>query len=547
MKRNILLKLITVFVIALSSNLVHAQTTSITVFDEVLFYDGYAGLVAEADLYEPMPPEILRHSNSNYAVKLTVDQLADIGNKLTVDVTLKAACDNYDRIARIYLAMVPAGQTTYVSSEVDRIEISRFITPFMNKNNAPMEVPFTFTMDNVAEMLTDTNLIAQFDFWMELDVFGVPYAAQNEVAGCTGRIDTFYGTVVLTTETDSSQTYPNDNFVLPLLDNYQLNNYNGTDVPDETIKTVSFTLDTAVDDVSLFLITSNHGANSGGEEYSRRNHFIYLDNTLIKQYIPGGKSCEPWRQYNTQGNGIYSGSPRSTRMWLSFSNWCPGDAIPSREINLGNLAAGAHELKIDVPDAVFVGDQGYIPVSMYLQNRTSFQPLCEDPTELEVVQPNDGDAIDVSWMENGDATQWEILYGRTSIINQETFVIVDSTEEAITLMESSYHSFYVRALCETDFTSNWVGPMNVQSVLDITDNSFETFNFYPNPASNLVHLSSGNEIEAVSLVDISGKLLVTQVISNTTGTISIENLPAGVYFMNVTIDGNVKNHKLIVK
>ena len=547
MKKATSLITIAVFFTTLFANSTFAQSTSIIVFDEILFYDGYAGLVDEADLYEPMPSEVLRHSNSNYAIKLTTDQLSAIGNKLTLDVTLKAACDNYDRIAKVYLAMVPSGQATYVSSEVDRIEISRFITPFMNKNNAPMEVPFTFTMDNVAEILNDPTLAAQYDFWMELDVFGVPYAAQTQVAGCAGRIDTFYGTLVLTTETDSSQTYPSDNFILPLLDNYQLNNYNGTDVPDETTKIVSFTLDQAVEDLSLFLITSNHGANAGGEEYERRDHFVYLDNTLIKEYIPGGKSCEPWRQYNTQGNGIYSPSPRTTRFWLSFNNWCPGDVIPIREINLGNLAAGTHEIKIDVPDAQFVNDEGYIPVSMYLQNRTSFQPLCIDPTDFDGYQTNtDGDIL-VEWMENGDATQWEVLYGRTSLINDETYIIVNSTQELIDVPQGGYNSFYVRALCDSDFTSNWVGPINIQNILGTNNNAFNSFEFYPNPASNNVNLSANNIIDQVSIIDLSGKQLLNQSISQTTGTINIENIPSGVYFMNVSIEGSIKTHKLIIK
>lgn len=531
----------------LSFNSIYAQSTSITVFDEVLFYDGYAGLVAEADLYEPMPAEVLRHSNSNYAVKLTPDQLSNIGNKLTLDVTLGAACDNYDRIASVHIALVPQGQVTYVSSDVETIEIARFITPFMNKNISPMEVPFNFTIDNVAEMLNDTELLTEFDFWMELRVFGVPYAAQEQVAGCAGRNDTFYGTLELTSETDTNQTYPNDNFILPLLDDYQLNDYNGTDVPDETIKTVSFTLDQPVEDLSLFLITSNHGANAGGEEYNRRDHFIYLDNNLIKQYIPGGKSCEPWRQYNTQGNGIFSASPRTTRFWLDFNNWCPGDVIPNREIYLGNLAAGTHELKIDVPDAIFTGDQGYIPVSMYLQNRRSLQPICEDPTDLVPEQPNPGDDVMVSWMENGEATQWELLYGRRNVFSDQTFETVNSTEEAVNLLQNTNYSFYIRALCGNDFTSNWVGPVNVQNILGVKDNAFSSFQFYPNPASSTVNLSSTTIIDNVSLVDVTGKVLLNQNVSNTTGSLNVENLPSGVYFMNVNIEGNVKTHKLILK
>ena len=51
-------------------------------------------------------------------------------------------------------------------------------------------------------------------------------------------------------------------------------------------------------------------------------------------------------------------------MW---NNWCPGDKIPTRVYYLGNIAIGKHTFKIEVPDAKFVGAQGSIPFSVYIQ------------------------------------------------------------------------------------------------------------------------------------------------------------------------------------
>ena len=73
--------------------------------------------------------------------------------------------------------------------------------------------------------------------------------------------------------------------------------------------------------------------------------------------------------YNTQANGIYGPTPRSDDEWQSFSNWCPGDKIDIRVIPCGALTAGAHHFVIDVPDAIFAGDEGNIPLSLYLQAR----------------------------------------------------------------------------------------------------------------------------------------------------------------------------------
>src|SRR5690606_26749076 len=96
-------------------------------------------------------------------------------------------------------------------------------------------------------------------------------------------------------------------------------------------------------------------------------HFVYVDGELVLQYKPGRESCEPFRKYNTQGNGIYGPSARSDEEWQSFSNWCPGDIIDTRVIPLGPLAAGAHEFVIDVPDATFADMQGNFPFSLYVQ------------------------------------------------------------------------------------------------------------------------------------------------------------------------------------
>lgn len=344
---------------------VKAQTT-ISIYDSVLFYDGYAALVNH-----PTEPDVIRLRNDLFTKKLTPEVLSQIGNTLTLDISISAACDNYDRIGNINLALVPKGSLFYSPATTSRIELGRFITPFMNKNVAPNLVPYTFTVDNVTKILKDEYLNTLYDFWIEFELFGVPYAANTQIAGCSGRNDVFYGTLNFITNTDT--TVPDDTFILPLNFKKDLNNYaaGASDEIGTTLRTINFTLDSPINNAKFYLITSNHGANSGGEEYNRRWHYISLDANPILTYRPGESTCEPYRIYNTQANGIYGPSPRTPSQWQSFSNWCPGAVIPIREISLGNLSAGAHSFVISVPDAVFVGAQGYIPVSLYLQGENT--------------------------------------------------------------------------------------------------------------------------------------------------------------------------------
>jgi hypothetical protein len=336
---------------------------TIDLMQEVVFYDGYAN-----PLDDPPPEGVIRLNNSLLVTRLSEEQLSQIQPHLELSVKIGALCDNYDRIGSVRLALVPKGQQTYDPSAVDRLELARFITPFMNKNQQPDVVPYYWNLEGVSSILTG-SLAEEFDFWLEFYVFGVPYAANEEVAGCDGRSDVFRGWVSL--ESDSLEPGKDFDHLLPLAIEEPFNDYQpgASDQIGQTKKTLEFNLDQAAAAGQFVLITSNHGANSGGEEYVRRQHYVYLDSELILEYTPGRTSCEPFRMYNTQSNGIYGPSPRSDAEWQSFSNWCPGDIIDRRTIDLGELESGTHEFVIDVPDAVFAGDEGNFPLSLYLQTR----------------------------------------------------------------------------------------------------------------------------------------------------------------------------------
>lgn len=343
------------------------------IFDEAVFYDGYQqSVIIDAELDDG----ILRHMNHLYAVRLTDEQLAWFGSDLDMHVIIGALCDNYDRIGNINLAFVEKGAEVYTPTEVPRIELARFITPFMNKNKMPDEVPYDYFVNAASLIFRDAKLKAKYDFWLEFEVFGIPYAANSEVAGCANRNDVFRGTLYFDAWTDPAGDV--DNHVLvpivikkPEYIGHNFNNYQeeATDELGTTIKTWTFEVPEDVADSRIVLNISNHGADAGGEEYNRRLHLVSVDGVEVTEFTPGGVSCEPYRKYNTQPNGIY-GSKRSDASWIRSSNWCPGALIPIREIETGAMKAGTHTVTINVPAARFVGGSGDFPVSMYFQGVT---------------------------------------------------------------------------------------------------------------------------------------------------------------------------------
>lgn len=349
-----------------------ATPRTINIYDKTVFYDGYNDNVMDAGLDDG----ITRFRNSIYSRPLTQEELNWFGSDLTIDIAIGALCDNYDRIGNINLALVPKGAATYDRSTTTIIELCRFITPFMNKNKQPDVVPYTFDTDAVSYIFRDSKLREAYDFWVEFELFGVPYAANQQIAGCADRNDVFTGTLNFSSFSEPAPLTDDHVFVpvyfkTPEYIATNLNNYRETacDTIGVTTRTWEFTVPEDVVDSRVTLIISNHGANAGGEEYVRRLHLVYVDGEIVSTFTPGGVSCEPYRQYNTQPNGIY-GTSRSDASWRKSSNWCPGAIIPIREIDLGNFKAGTHKIMIRVPKAKFRDKQGDFPVSIYFQGLT---------------------------------------------------------------------------------------------------------------------------------------------------------------------------------
>ena len=349
-----------------------AQTT-VQLYDDAIYYNMYDGNTVTT----PVPEGAQRNNNSSYGKKLTEEQIASFGSTLTLNVHAASNCDDFDRIGNVNLAFVPKGATSYAYANVERIEIARFITPFMVPDGT-LYVPYTWNVSNVLDILHNTELSATYDFWVELEIYGYQGSATqggavaDYPALCTPRNDVYRGSL----EFVSEGTYvPKNTYFEKLSYKFELKNYvlatatnnQGTDIIDETQRTIAFDVPATVNNAKFYFINSNHGSGTNGEEYVRRWHYIYLDDVQKLTYRPGGKSCEPYRQYNTRGNGIYGAAPQALSYWTSFNNWCPGDAVPIRAVDLGTVAAGAHNFKIRVPAADFYNNDGYFPMSVYVQ------------------------------------------------------------------------------------------------------------------------------------------------------------------------------------
>jgi hypothetical protein len=68
----------------------------------------------------------------------------------------------------------------------------------------------------------------------------------------------------------------------------------------------------------------------------------------------------------------------------------------------------------------------------------------------------------------------------------------------------------------------------------------------PNPASSLVHFSADEAITQISLMSSTGKVISSTTHESKQATIDVSNLPDGIYFTNIELDGNTFEIKKIV-
>lgn len=83
----------------------------------------------------------------------------------------------------------------------------------------------------------------------------------------------------------------------------------------------------------------------------------------------------------------------------------------------------------------------------------------------------------------------------------------------------------------------------VTSVEELTQNNFS---FFPNPTTNVLNINSENNLDQVSITDMSGRTIKTITSNNTKQTrIDVTDLNSGIYFVQVVSNGVSKVQKFI--
>ncbi len=85
------------------------------------------------------------------------------------------------------------------------------------------------------------------------------------------------------------------------------------------------------------------------------------------------------------------------------------------------------------------------------------------------------------------------------------------------------------------------------STSGVEDYTSLDFNYYPNPATNLLNVSAKDDITAITLTNMMGQQVITLSPNSQEVKLNIAHLPQGIYMMNVMMDDKSKTVKIIKK
>ncbi|RZJ63313.1 MAG: peptide-N-glycosidase [Flavobacterium sp.] len=109
---------------------------------------------------------------------------------------------------------------------------------------------------------------------------------------------------------------------------------------------VTFEIATKLKNAKLRYITTGHGGWENGDEFVPKKNTIHLDQKEVFSFTPWRTDCGSYRLSNPASGNFENGLSSSD---YSRSNWCPGTTTNPIWIDLGDLEAGTHTVKVKIP------------------------------------------------------------------------------------------------------------------------------------------------------------------------------------------------------
>lgn len=311
---------------------------------------------------------ILRFANGTIAVRKVKFPEIKIGCQIFADVTEQSNGDAYDRTGSFFMIPTDKAQSFLdglqngaktlplytngngkeyqgvVATEQYNplVELMRFFTPFGVKQYNYLELKNKTWAENVLYRQDISDLLPLLsgkEVWIGINIGNYDKGGHKVSANITIHSE--------------GESKANPTRIVPL---FCTNNIMemagqeyGTMFNNEKGLEVSFTLDQPMKNVKLRYITTGHGGWENGDEFVPKKNTIYLNGKEAFGFTPWRQDCGSYRLLNPASGNFGNGLSSSD---YSRSNWCPGTVTNPIYIDLGNLAAGSHTIKVSIPQGL---------------------------------------------------------------------------------------------------------------------------------------------------------------------------------------------------
>lgn len=297
--------------------------------------------------------------------------------------------------------------------------------------------------------------------------------------------------------------------------------------------------------LSIFFISSDYGwsqnliLNGSAEEWDASDNADAFDMTppLTIKNLAGETVDSPFRAiwYNSDLDSYINGAYGSNEQPNSTSDGNYVDGVKTRGYKFSQSSRRMYQ-KIDVTvgtEYTFSMESRCeaenVPTEVFILNTE-----IPDETIVDAADPASQGEVD-AYLEVTNNFNSSKGSATTNTFTTSTFNFTASTNIVV---------IYMRSLLATSSTESFYDNLSlVEANTASTENlSSVNLNLYPNPTSDIVHISGVDRVDAIRLYSINGQLV--KKLTNT-NSINLSNQKKGVYMVEVIVEGKTLVNKLI--
>lgn len=242
----------------------------------------------------------------------------------------------------------------------------------------------------------------------------------------------------------------------------------------------------------------------------------------------------------------------NTTDWTEETLTLPTPSATYQIAFMGYFDAETAGDNIDIMSLMMGGDNMDFSSNIYLDDvyvgSGSGSP-CPTPTNLTISYINANGAT-ANW--SGTANSYTVEYGPVGFAHGSgTTVTAQNPVYTFTgLTPNTTYDVYVRANCGGDVTSDWAQTnFTTSNGSGIGENGISCLTIAPNPTTGLVRCTLNENFSNARLqvLDVYGKLLMEQPVTEATTELDFSDKASGIYFLRVISDNDVLTTQKVIR